>query len=217
MLRLLVPKALDSVMNAECAVRTVGFFGPQSEGIFCCTNTESLSLWHAAGAQRIVDFGDVRALARGEEDTSTDGGDEERQARQKWGVAVDGIVGCRYEAGADRLRILTSGFEGGACVATVSPGGIVPEAVLEGGHAEQVRAFDWQGQTIVTGGEDAKVCVWRAPGIREAVDEAEGDGVAMEDVGETRGKAGPVTGGGRRAENRAGRSFRPYDTDDRRR
>ncbi|CAM9808325.1 unnamed protein product, partial [Choristocarpus tenellus] len=59
------------------------------------------------------------------------------------------------------------------CLATVTQEGLRPEAVLEGGHKEQIRAFDWQdcldgqgggGYSIVTGGEDAKLCVWESPG-----------------------------------------------------
>lgn len=97
-------------MNAECAVRSVGFFGPEGEGVYCCTNTETLSLWHAEGAQRIKDFGDIRALARGEPQADSDGGDAagaEKGGRaagptaaagKEWGVAVDCIVGCQVTA-----------------------------------------------------------------------------------------------------------------------
>lgn len=95
-------------MNAECAVRSVGFFGPEGEGVYCCTNTETLSLWHAAGAQRIKDFGDLRALARGEPQADAEGGDAAAAkdgggaagpaaaaGGKEWGVAVDCIVGCQ--------------------------------------------------------------------------------------------------------------------------
>ncbi|CAB1107628.1 unnamed protein product [Ectocarpus sp. CCAP 1310/34] len=180
--------ALDSVMNAECPVRSVGFFGPEGEGVYCCTNTESLSLWHAAGAQRIKDFGDVRALARGENPAEADvgagdgataaavpreGGGLVAAARaaaaaaaagEDWGVAVDCIVNCQYDAAADRLRLVTSSYAGAACLATVSPEGITPDAILEGGHAEQIRTFQWMGRAMATGGEDARICSWRLPG-----------------------------------------------------
>lgn len=101
-------QALDSVMNAECAVRSVGFFGPEGEGVYCCSNTETLSLWHAAGAQRIKDFGDLRALARGEPQADSNGGAAAGADRgggaagpaaaaggKGWGVTVDCIVGCQ--------------------------------------------------------------------------------------------------------------------------
>lgn len=97
-------------MNAECAIRSVGFFGPEGEGVYCCTNTETLSLWHAAGAQRIKDFGDVRALARGEPSlvdaaAEGDGGGGTAAAAaggavsagKDWGVTVDCIVGCQVK------------------------------------------------------------------------------------------------------------------------
>lgn len=42
--------------------------------------------------------------------------------------------------------------------------GIAPDAVLEGGHTEQIRAFKWMGLAIATGGEDAKICSWRLLG-----------------------------------------------------
>lgn len=219
-------------MNAECAVRTVGFFGSGGEGVYCCSNTETLSLWHASGAQRIADFGDVRVLARGEKsETEAGAGDGDSKTSEgepggkEWGVPVDSIVGCRYDSEADRLWLVTGRFEGGACLATVSPGGITPEAVLAGGHSEQVRAFDWLGKTIATGGEDAKVCLWRVPGSGSAVGGGEEDDDAMGDssgAGAAReggvaqgGGVAPTASGARRAENRAARTFRPYDTDGR--
>lgn len=225
-------QALDSVMNAECAVRTVGFFGPKGEGVYCCTNTETLSLWHAAGAQRIADFGDVRALARGDPPTTSDNrnGGEKSKDGTSWGAPVDCIVGCQYEPEADRLRLVTSGFEGAACLATVVPSGITPDAVLEGAHTEQVRTFDWRGQMVATGGEDAKVCLWRVPGGtgvggyggREDSDSSnamddDGDGSVAGRGGGGGAAMSGLTAGGRRIDNRAGRAFRPYDTDGRRR
>ncbi|CAM9364912.1 unnamed protein product [Ectocarpus sp. 8 AP-2014] len=121
-------------MNAECPVRSVGFFGLEEEGVHCCTNTDTLSFWHAAGAQRMKDFGDVvRASARGELPADADVGVGDGAAaasapgegegvalaawaaaaavavaREDWGFAVDCIVDCRYDATADRLRLVTS-------------------------------------------------------------------------------------------------------------
>ncbi|CAN0434512.1 unnamed protein product, partial [Discosporangium mesarthrocarpum] len=46
-------EALESVLNAESPVRTVGFFGVEGEHLNCCTNCETLSLWHPQAAQRI--------------------------------------------------------------------------------------------------------------------------------------------------------------------
>lgn len=45
----------------------------------------------------------------------------------------------------------------------VAHSGITPNAVLEAGHTEQIRTFQWMGRAVVTGGEDAKICSWRLP------------------------------------------------------
>lgn len=34
---------------------------------------------------------------------------------------------------------------------------------MEPGHTEQIRTFQWNGQAVATGGEDAKICSWRIP------------------------------------------------------
>ncbi|CAM9117602.1 unnamed protein product, partial [Ectocarpus sp. 8 AP-2014] len=162
----------------ECPVR-VGFSGLEEEGVHWRTNTDTLSFWHAAGAQRMKDFGDVvRALARGELPADADVGVGDGAAGASapgegggvavaaWaaaaavagedrGFAVDCVVDCQYEATADRLQLVTRSDAGRACLATVSP---------EGGHAEKIRTFQWMGQAMATGGEDARSCSWRLPG-----------------------------------------------------
>lgn len=212
-------QALESVMNAECPVRTVGFFGPQREGIYCCSNTETLSLWHAQGAQRITDFGDVRSLAHGDaaECSATATGNSGGRVKG-WGVSVDYIVGCRYETQTDRLWLVAGGFGGGACLASVSPDGIAPEGVLERGHREQIRAFDWRGSTVVTGGEDAKVCLWTAPTASSgATESASSRGGAAVVEGAVASGGGVGQSAERRGGNRAGRAFKPYGVDGRKR
>lgn len=215
-------------MNAECAVRTVGFFGREGEGLYCCTNTETLSLWHAHSAQRFAELGDVRSVARGEAPTEVAGfGESDSNGEAKgWGVSVDYIVGCRYEAQADTLWLVAGGFGGSLCLASVAPSAVTPKAVLEGGHREQIRTFDWLGSTIITGGEDAKLCLWTAPG-------SEGHGASMQNRGTQSAGSGDAaaegcgtasggrglqsSGGGRRGVKRAGRAFQPYDLDGRKR
>lgn len=200
------PQALDSVLNAECPVRTMGFFGPRGGGLYCCSTTESLSLWDPQGAQRLADFGDIRALARGdskETEGATASGDT------GWGVPVDYIVGCRYDEQTDNLWLVAGEFKGSACTAVVSASGITPRGLLDGGHEEQIRTFDWLGSNVVTGGEDGKLCSWAAPGSNGA---ESGEGAAASRMGEI-----PSGGVARRAGNRAGRAFQPYAVDGRKR
>lgn len=203
-------------------MRNAGFFGPEGECVYCCSNTETLSLWHAADAQRIVDYGDIRALSRGQSLASSGEGNAEG-SRGDWGFDVDYIVGCRYEGEGDRLWLVTGGFEGGACLATVSRDSITPEAMLSGGHSEQIRTFDWLEGSVATGGEDAKICLWRIPRNEGDDEMMEGSDLSKDDGSRRDGME--VNGEGtthstsarRRAENRSGRMFRPYSSDDRRR
>ncbi|CAM9811200.1 unnamed protein product, partial [Discosporangium mesarthrocarpum] len=182
--------ALESVLNAESPVRTVGFFGVEGEHLYCCTNCETLSLWHPQDAQRIADYGDIRSLASpgvgsgagaragagagAEAAMGWGGGGSEAGsggARAGWGVTVDYAVGCHYEQAQDQLWLVAGGFDGRGVLARVFREGLTPEALLGGGHREQIRAFDWRGESggggaglsVVTGGEDAKVCSWGVP------------------------------------------------------
>lgn len=46
----------------------------------------------------------------------------------------------------------------------VTDAGVAPCFRLSGGHQEVVRSFHWdsQGGALLTGGEDARLCLWRA-------------------------------------------------------
>lgn len=195
-------------------MRTIGFCGPEGAGLFCCSNSETLSIWDPQAAQRVMDFGDVRSIARGSGDATDDGNREATLGRGKgWGVPVDYVVGCQYDASLDKLWLISGGFGGAGCVAWVTPGGITPEAVLSGGHREQIRAFDWLGQTVITGGEDAKICCWRTPGS------GAGEGEDSRETSMMGVEGGSPSGGVMRtkADHRASRAYHPYDSNCRRR
>ncbi|KAG5180277.1 WD40-repeat-containing domain protein [Tribonema minus] len=133
-----------AVLNAECPVRRVGFFGPGAAGVWAATGSEGLSLWHAPSAQRVAEFGGA-ALRRPR-------------------GAADYLVGCRYDAAADTLALVAGTFGGEVQVSAVTPAGVAAPAAVGAagarGHAAVVRAFDWAGQSLITGGEDARLCCW---------------------------------------------------------
>lgn len=89
---------------------------------------------------------------------------------------VSYLVGCSYEAASDTLGLMGGSLEGGLGIYPVmdtDPAGPLkqPLSLLAGGHADIVRCALPLGEgRVVTGGEDARVCLWdltqgvRSPG-----------------------------------------------------
>ena len=151
--------ALSSVLNVGTPLRDVGFFGPSGEGLYCLTGSETMSVWHPDSAQRICDFGDVRARL----------GDSA-------GMGIDYLVGCHWDGRA--LALLAGNSDGGAAVYRVDAGSIALTHTLVGGHRGCVRGFvatrggggaATQAQRHwITAGEDARLCEWNLDGPEAA-------------------------------------------------
>ena len=48
--------AVMSILNNDCPIQKMGFFGHDSEGIYCLSTIETASLWHFPSAQRLLNF-----------------------------------------------------------------------------------------------------------------------------------------------------------------
>ena len=157
-------EALSSVLNVGTPLRDVGFFGPSGEGLYCLTGSETMSVWHHDSAQRICDFGDVRA-----------------QLGDSAGMSIDYLVGCHWDGQA--LSLLAGNSDGGAAIYRVNAGSIALTHTLVGGHRGCVRGFvstrggggggGGGGATHaqrhwITGGEDARLCEWNLDGPQAA-------------------------------------------------
>lgn len=139
-------EAVTSILNVDCPLRRVGYFGQNDEGIFCLTNTETCSFWHYPSAQRMGNFGSVR----------TD-------------IEVDYLVNCVHSRESDDVFLLSGRYSGEIAVSLVEPQGIVPITTLRGGHEDVVRCActiaGGPGERIATGGEDGVLCLWDAATI----------------------------------------------------
>jgi len=140
----LLPSPLLSqcVINADCAVRRIGFFAPGGEGVFVLTGSETLGLWHKTTAQCL-------------NPTNVD------LPRQQLGCNY--LVDCHFDASSGKLSVLAGDWAGNLTVAEVTDSAVAPTAHLRsggGGHSAVVRAALWRGPSLVTGGEDARVCLW---------------------------------------------------------
>lgn len=137
-------EALACILNAESPVRDITFFGAKGDGLALLTGSEGTSVWHWPSALRALDVEDLRQSA----------GSFDREK------ALFSIQ-YHYDQGTDRLRLALSDVEGSVTVVEVQPGGEMhPILRLESGHKSLVRAVDSHDGTWVTGGEDARLCLW---------------------------------------------------------
>ena len=163
--------ALQRVLSVGSSVAKVGWFGAQGSSIWATTCTEDASLWNWADGERLA---------------GPPGEGTRHALEQAWmarpspaGPAcgpVSYCCGCAWDPHGETL-VLLAGTQAGVLAAwplTADADGTLavhpPAAVLAGGHVDVVRAATWLGpggsaSTLVTGGEDGRVCVWTtAPG-----------------------------------------------------
>jgi len=93
------------VSNTGASINKIGYFGPQSEYIYCLSHMETLSLWNSEEADAIHQFGDIRGVSK-----------------PAMGLTVDYGIDCQYEPESGRLYLL-SGSNEYVCVLLELEGG----------------------------------------------------------------------------------------------
>lgn len=142
-----------AVLNAECPLQRIGFFGPGGAGIWSIDGVDSLALWHGPSAQRIAHFS---TLCRNSNMRHVL--DPGHFAAAISNTGLDYLVGCHYMAETDALALVAGSHQGEVAVLGVSPtrveladgwrsGGRGSCSIVGGnaGHTAMVRAFDWRG------------------------------------------------------------------------
>lgn len=159
--------ALKSIINIGSPLRDVGFFGPNLEGLYCLTGSETMSVWHHDSAQRIGDFGDVR-----------------NHLGDLAGVGIQYLVGCAWMEVEQELVLLAGNHEGDCVLYKVDAGSLEVKKIMSGGHRGCIRSFvpvssnsnsnsnsnagngnrNWSGSgngtCFITAGEDSRLCEW---------------------------------------------------------
>jgi hypothetical protein len=168
-----------AALNIGTAPARLGWYGPGSAKLWCCSGTESLHLWEWAAACDDDAAGGSGALgeALGARGQLAAGAAAAGPAGSCLAEGVDYLIGCEYSAAGDQLYMSAGTGGGAAGVFPVlepprgAPAGTLafgaPVAVLAGGHEEVVRSLLWPGAAgplCLSGGEDARVCVWSAQG-----------------------------------------------------
>ncbi|CAH0489580.1 unnamed protein product [Peronospora farinosa] len=144
-------EALESILNVESAVTTLGFFGELKENIYCLTGTETLDLWNIWTAKRLHHYDTIR------DDCNSNG------------LATDYLIDCVYNDQSNDLVLLVGNHDGDVNAVNIgtnaaSAGKLQHVAALKGGHKACIRCiyYDPESTTMFTGGEDTRLCKWVA-------------------------------------------------------
>ena len=206
--------ALKSIINIGSPLRDVGFFGPNLEGLYCLTGSETMSVWHHDSAQRIGDFGDVR-----------------NHLGDLAGLKIQYLVGCAWMEVEQELVLLAGNHEGDCVLYKVDAGSMEVKKVMSGGHRGCIRSFvpvssnsnsnagngnrNGTGACFITAGEDSRLCEWSEHGNGNAGSAAgasagNNNGNGMKANSYSLSSEAPKSGGGviRRQKKKKGHS--PY-------
>ena len=149
--------ALKNVLTVQSPIREVGFFGPQSDAIYCLTGSESLLLYHKDETACRKDFGSNlrRYLSQ---QTGTDGDSI---------TPIEYLVDCHWDAPRQELLLLAGSTNGEAGIFRVGDRDISIAHRLHGGHRGVIRAWNPLSTNIfMTVGEDARMCEWNRLGCQ---------------------------------------------------
>jgi len=135
---------LTSMSNVQ-PVAKFGFFGPQSEYLYAISTVETLSLWDCAKGRRLAAFPDIR-----------------QQLSHAAKVNIDCLINCHYDPAQERLFLTAGSFEGALLLNHVNTRDIQPLCLMmpADGHSGVIRDSLLLDQTVITGGQDSKICVW---------------------------------------------------------
>jgi WD40 repeat protein len=148
------------ILSTGRPVSRLGFFGPSpASHLYVLSSLETLSVWDLRDAGACISTYD--SLRR-----QPDMLDEDEAQASPLGDGIDYLVGCQYEEDTNRLYLLAGEHVGTLHVLAVEQSAAVAVASLRGGaaggHASDVRCFHWGKKSLLTGGEDARLCLWGA-------------------------------------------------------
>jgi WD repeat-containing protein 89 len=153
--------ALKNILSVQAPIRQVGFFGPQSEGIYCLTGSESLQLYHIENPQCQHDYGMHFRQQLGQ--CLNPGIPAAISSPSSSSLAY--LVNCQWDIPRQELLLLAGTSEGDAAVFSVKGNDVSPKHWLGGGHRGVIRAWScYSTNFFVTVGEDARLCEWNRLG-----------------------------------------------------
>ncbi|KAM6202104.1 WD repeat-containing protein 89 [Rhynchocyon petersi] len=147
--------ALVTTCNSTSSVSYIGWSGKDYKQIYCMTHDEGFCWW------------DLNNLDTDEPITRLDIQDTREVINVKESL-VDYLIGGLYHEKLDKLFVVGGTNMGKINLLSCSTTGLTHVTSLQGGHSATVRSFCWnaQDESLLTGGEDAQLLLWR-PGAVE--------------------------------------------------
>lgn len=147
-------EALLLTCNSDSSAGEVCWSGPHYTHLLCLSHDQGLHLWDVAELDSdrpltLFSCSDARGL------TPLEGGG-----------GVDYLVGGRWLEEAQTLLVVGGQSGGDLHLMGCDGGGLRLLSSLQGGHTSTVRCFLWDadGQSLITGGEDAQLLLWKPGG-----------------------------------------------------
>jgi WD repeat-containing protein 89 len=210
--------AIQNVLAVQSAVREVGFFGPQFDGIYCLTGSESLMLYHKDDSVCQKNFGP--SLRNDLSQQIMEAAANNNKINHGCTTPVEYLVDCHWDVTRQELQLLAGNSQGDCAMYNVGDHGIRFRNRMSGGHRGVVRAWNHLSSNVfVTVGEDARLCEWNQvsslfgmsasvnPGIQPVVLVAGGTAVPKR---MDRGQHLPRPGGGKMRRPRSRMTASPY-------
>ncbi|OBZ84610.1 WD repeat-containing protein 89 [Choanephora cucurbitarum] len=136
-------EAMTSAINSGSSVNKIGYFGPNAEYLYCLTHIETFSL-HTLEGDLICDYGDIRTIQLTE---------------------IDYAIDCSYDPITQRFYLVTGNNSGTVDFFHVNIGQLqhCQQLKMPNSHSDVVRSLYWNHptQSVLTGGEDGRLCAWQ--------------------------------------------------------
>jgi len=171
-------EAVTNIYNNELPVSGLGFFGTSPAAhAYALSSVETLSIWSLQQGVRLQHFDQIRrdpadeeahpAAAAASASAASAAAAAAAVAALPHATPADGIdflVGCQWDEAAQKLCLVAGEHGGTAHLLRVEEDALTVESTLRpgphGGHSSGVRSFLWGPASLLTGGEDGRLCLW---------------------------------------------------------
>ncbi|XP_064640955.1 WD repeat-containing protein 89-like [Lineus longissimus] len=162
--------AITQILNAESSVNQIGWCKRDGmDSIYCTTSIETMYVWNEEGDM----LSDLKSLREDNEESHH----------------IDYLVDCFYDNEADNLYLVAGDHSGSTHIFSVDGNSAPHVHSLSKGHKATLRCLTWdqKSKTLVTGGEDSMVCLWKSDQVTSPKKKVE-DGAKLKSKKKERGK-----------------------------